>query len=525
MARRKRIPAIVTVGAATPENQQFGLNDPTAWDVFLGGEPASSGVRITRETALTFSPWWRGVNVLSNGVGKLPLYVYRTLPQGKERDTSHPAYYPLRRKPNSLMVAFHFKKLLTAHALQSGNGYAYISRDGAGRPLELLPLDPDTTVPVREAGTVRYLIQVSGEPRKLAADEVFHIKGFNHDGLTGYSVFDKAREDLGLGIGSRKFGSKFFANNARPNVALEIPGRYDEKQEQSIRGAWERAHSGIDNAHRLALLWGGSKLSTFSINAREAQLLETREFSVRDIANWLGLPAHKLGDTTRTSYGSLEQENQDYLDDSLDPWLVAWEEEAWDKLFTEEEKRADRHAVEFDRQQLIRANLTARGSYYQTATGGRAWMTPDEAREQEGLNPMGGEFAELKDPANFTPAVPAGDVEDGDGGTDGEGESALAVRGREVAWWVARKAIRAAEQPSKFMAFLDNLEASWAADAEAALTVPAVEAGKDPGDCARRLVKGIHHLLLEAAGRCKAGELVEGVREAFHRLDYQEFHR
>ena len=56
------------------------------------------------------------------------------------------------------------------------------------------------------------------------------------------------------------------------------------------------------------------------------------------MANLLGVPAHKLGADIKSSYNSLEQENQDYLDQCLDFWLVRWEEECWDKLLTEEEK-------------------------------------------------------------------------------------------------------------------------------------------------------------------------------------------
>ena len=39
-------------------------------------------------------------------------------------------------------------------------------------------------------------------------------------------------------------------------------------------------------------------------------MIETRRLSIIEVANWLGLPPHKLGDDSRTAYNSLEQENR-----------------------------------------------------------------------------------------------------------------------------------------------------------------------------------------------------------------------
>jgi len=76
----------------------------------------------------------------------------------------------------------------------------------------------------------------------------------------------------------------------------------------------------------------------------------------------LKLPPHKLGDSSRTAYNSLEQENQSYLDEALDGWFVTWESECFIKLLTEDQKRTDSHVVEFVREALLRADLTSRGN-------------------------------------------------------------------------------------------------------------------------------------------------------------------
>ncbi len=514
--------------AATPENPRFSLNDPQAWDAFLSGEPASSGVRVTRETALTYAPWWRGVNLLSGDVGKVPLVVYRGVGAGKRPDPSHPAYYALRRKANEYMTAFQFKRLLTSHAITTGNGYAYVSRRGDGSLLPpeesggLLPLNPESTIPAREGGRLLYIVEVGGEKRKVPADNILHVRGFNFDGLMGYSVYDKAREDLGIGIGSRKYGSVFFRNNARPNIAVEVPGRLDERQQQQLREGWERINAGLENAHRLMLLQGGAKLQQFSINARDAQLMELRQFQIVEIANWLGVPPHKLGDSSRTSYNSLEQENQDYLDSGLDPWFVCWEEECWDKLLSEDEKRSDSHHVEFDRDVLVRANLSARASYYRTATGGRAWMTPDEVRGKERMNPLGGDAALLKDPLNMGAGPGPDDANDGPPrGGEAAARAVVEDAARRMVRRLVKAAATAAKRPREFLAWLDGVEAEHGAVVTEAFKAPALVCGPGAfaGEMAAELIAAMREALLDASGRCGPSGLAAAVAARAEELE------
>lgn len=381
--------------AATPENPRFSLNDPAAWDAF-GVTKSASGVTVNRETALTYSPWWRGVNLLSSDVAKLSLLIYRRVgsdpEDGKELATDHQAYQLLRHKPNERQTAHVWKKQMTAHALTEGNAYSVIDRLGDGTPAALLPLDPTSTYPVVESrdgapGRLWYVTAVGGSQRKILPENMWHMKGLSFDGLVGYSVWQKAIDSLGLAIGTKKFATTSLKNFGRPAVVLTHPGTLTEPVKTTLAANWERMHAGIDNAARTAILDRGMQLKEYSFNARDLQLAQTFEFSIRDIANFLGLAPHKLGDTSRTAYSSLEQENQSYLDEGLDPWLVNFEDECRDKLLREAEKEDDSVVVEFDRRALLRADRAALANYYRAALAGQPWMTVNEVRERDGLNP------------------------------------------------------------------------------------------------------------------------------------------
>ena len=483
---------------ATPtlNNPSFDLNSPSAWD-YLASGPSSAGVSVTAETALGYAPMWRGVNIIAGDVGKLTIYIYKRKGEGKERDPAHPAYRLLATEPSTEMflTADVFKQTLQAHALLHGNGYAYIFRSKGGIPLELLPLNPHTTYPVRENGRLWYVTQVNGQDRKLDPADVLHIKGLGFDGLTGYDVITYAKETLGRGMAAGKFASKYFQSSARPSVVIEHPKQLSQPAAQRLRESWDTMHAGIENSHKTAVLEEGMKLNAFSSNAKDAQLLELRQFEIRDVANILGVPPHMLGDTTRTAFASLEQENQSYLDRSLDPWLVKWESECRSKLLTEREKAADSHVVEFLRLALMRVDAAARGEFYNKATAGHPWMTVNEVRGRENMNPIEG-FDEIVPPTNnFGPEEPAPEPEAGPVAEpdkpDDEAERADARRRLrlEVFARITKRAgqivRKAAKKPGEFGEFLEGIGEFdvWAREA-AGLTLEVC--GKDSTACLAR---------------------------------------
>ena len=370
-----------------------------------------TGKEVTAKDALRLAPVWRACEIIGSDIGALPLDLFtRQADGGRDKATAHPAYQLLRYQPHPLIDAMQFRLTLQAHACLRGNGYAWIERDGGARPLSLTPMDPDRTYPVRANGEVQYVTMIGGRQFKLDAMDVLHIRGLGSDGLVGYSVIEYFAQALGLAQAARMYGAKFFANAAMPRVVLEHPAKLSKEATDRLRESWNKMHQGLDKAHATAVLEEGLKAHPLSVSAKDAQLLELMAVSAREIAVWFGLPPHFLGDTTRTSFASLEQENQSYLDRALNRWLVTWESECRAKLLTEAEKRSDSVYVEFNRRALVRADIVARYNAYRIGTGGAPFLAPDEVRVAENMNPLGGKFAEPLLPSNNY--EPAGDTPD-----------------------------------------------------------------------------------------------------------------
>ena len=191
------------------ENPSVPLTDPDAWHDVFGGGPSDAGVVVNRQTALTYATFWRGLNLISGAVAKLPFYVKKYRHDGGwEKYKKHPSYRLLLRKPNQFMIALVLRRTMQYHALIRGNGYAYINRLGSGAPDPdngLLLLDPEETYPVVANRRLWYVTSVGTAQRKLPPEDVFHLKGMGFDGLCGHDVLQIGRQSLGMGLAARKF--------------------------------------------------------------------------------------------------------------------------------------------------------------------------------------------------------------------------------------------------------------------------------------------------------------------------------
>jgi HK97 family phage portal protein len=329
----------------------------------FGGGSTTAGITVNHSTAIAYPPLWRAVNLVSGDVAKIPFDLYRRKKNNsRELATKHPAYKLVRRKSNKWITAYSFKKLLTYHALWYGNGYALIVRNGGGMVENLVPLDPASMSIMQADGELWYIPQgmrnSDGKQVRYRAEDVFHLKGLSHDGLIGYDVISVMRHQLGLGMAAQEFGARYFSNGASMGGVLMVPGRFDEDKARNILQMWNEMATGVAKSHKVGVLQDGVEYKQITSTMEQSQFTETRQFEVRSVANIMGVPPHKLGDDTRTAFASLEQENQSYLQECLDQWLCAWEDEAYDKLLGETEKRLDSHFFEFNRKALIRTDIS-----------------------------------------------------------------------------------------------------------------------------------------------------------------------
>ncbi|MFB7031720.1 MULTISPECIES: phage portal protein [unclassified Streptomyces] len=387
-----------------------GLATPEKWveDWMRGGSTNSAGIRVDQDTALTYSPFFAGVRVLSEDLGGLPLFLYERLKRGKQRASGHPLYPLLHDQPNPMMSSVWLREVLTSHAITWGDGVGYVvSNERTGVVEEIWPLRPDRlTIGVKRTGPgqferrYRYDDDVNGVHTVLLPHEVLHIAGLGFDGVRGYPVVELAANSIGLGLATEHHGAKVFSNGAAPGGALSHPGNLSPEARRRMADDWENIHRGIDRAHRVAILEEGVTFQQVGVPNDSAQFLETRKLQIGEMARWLRLPPHKIGDLDRATFSNIEQQGLDYIQSALNIWLVRWEQAILTQLLLPSERA--RYYPEFLVDSLLRGDTLAR---YQAYAIGRqwGWLSANDVRDKENLNPVAGGDDYLV-PLNMVPA-------------------------------------------------------------------------------------------------------------------------
>lgn len=376
--------------------KMLAASNPTSFDAALqaagfamAGGYTSAGVTVNAETALKLSAVYACDRLISETVASLPALVFERLPDGgRKRATNHPLYDVLHRAPNDYQTPVEFFDYLTHCAIMRGNGMARIVAGPRGFADQLIPLNPDhVQIEAAANGALRYRVNEPDRPQEVLGDaDVLHVKGMSADGKVGVSVIAYAREALGLALGAERFGARYFKNNARPGGVLEVAKALSPEAGKKLKASWEAAQGG-ENQGRVAVLEDGVTFKETSINNKDSQFLETREFQAEDICRWFRVPPHMVGLTSKvTSWGSgIEQLGQGFITYTLMPWLVRWQQAISRDLILAPNK----YFVEFATEALLRGDLKARYDAYAIARD-KGWYSVNDIRRKENENPIPG---------------------------------------------------------------------------------------------------------------------------------------
>lgn len=460
-----------------------GRNQDHLWNpISLSSSAMSSaGVKISERSVLGYPPMWRAINLIASSVAGLPCDCFRRQRNGgKKVDMRHPAQFLMEKKANKWTHAFTFRRAMTAIAVLQGNSYAAIDRTN-GRAAGFLMWDARQTMIRQVEGQLWYVTHIKGEPVRVKAEDMLHIRGLGGDGLCGWLLMDLMADALGVGMAAQQFGGRYFSQGSSMSGLLMVPGSFNEEKIRNTMQAWNGMQTGLTQSHKVALLQDGVKFQQLTIPNDAAQFLQTREHEIRStVSNITGVPPHMLGDSTRTSHNSLESEGQSYLDYTLQPWLKTWEAELEDKLLTDKEKENDTHVIEFNREALIQMTFESKvnGIYRQKEAGLINTNTGRALLNLPGIGPDGDKYYH---PANW---VEVGKEPDPNAGGKPMSEEpkktdettnilrAMVTSSVTQAVKIERDRVvqRAGMQAAKFITAVDEFYATWTDS-----TLPALE--------------------------------------------------
>ena len=154
-----------------------------------------------------------------------------------------------------------------------------------------------------------------------------------------------------------------------------------EQQMKNLRQSWDEARSS-SNGTGTIFIPADLKFQQLSSSAKDSALVESRLYNVSEIGRWLQISPFLLGDLSHNAYGSLSESQMAFLLYTLNPYIIALEQEMNRKLIMP--SRYGREHVDLDQNSILAIDKEKQANYLGNLVKS-GLMTPNEARKVLGL--------------------------------------------------------------------------------------------------------------------------------------------
>lgn len=280
---------------AEKRSAEISISNPVLADYFGIGNRSFAGVQVSESGALTLSAVFRAVSVIAGAIAALPMRTLREDSDGmRERVKS---FLDEPGGPEGL-TAFEWRELIMWHLCLHGDAFLVHGFNGAGALASLTPLHPrsvsaewDSAVP----GGKKFTVTVDdGTTRDFDSSNLTHLMGPSLDGLRGMSVIGMARNGFGTAIAGDRAAARMFANGALISGMVTTEENISEDEAKELKAGLTAKVQGYENAGDIAFVNRNLRFTPWTMNAADAQFLESREFSISEIGRWFGVPANLL---------------------------------------------------------------------------------------------------------------------------------------------------------------------------------------------------------------------------------------
>ena len=344
-----------------------------------------AGTVITQDTSLKIGAVYACVRLLADTVSTLPVDTFYR--EGGARRPFRPKPLWVENPDLGTAREDHLQQAMVS-LLLDGNVFIRIFRSRTGEIVSLVVLDP-TRVDVRRNPATREIEYVidGATDKTLRADEVLHITELRKPGaLRGVSRIDEVKQSLGLAAALEEFSARFFGQGSTTTGIIEWPGNLTREQAKDLATGFEDGHKGLKRSHRPGVLFGGARFVKTGVDPNEAQMLESRQFAVEEIARIFRCPLNLLQVSTpgAMSYASVEQNAIQFAQYTLRP-IISKFETAYSSLLP------GPAFIKFNLDAILRGDIQTRFAAY--STGQLAgFLTVNDIRRLEDMpNVEGGD--------------------------------------------------------------------------------------------------------------------------------------
>jgi HK97 family phage portal protein len=284
---------------------------------------------ITAETAIKTAAVIRCVDVVSTDMATMPLDLLRRTAKGSEKAKDHRLYELLHTKPNDETTAFDFRRMFFYNYMLTPAAYAFIERDRNGFITALYNM-PSRYCRLKrnEETNERYVEYNNGKIiTKIYPENLLYMPGPRlSDSDNPLDPMDLASKVLGLSSSLNDFAANYFKNGANAGAVVSLLDAKSGPLFEQFRDDFNKAYAGIQNSNKALVLAGNVKFEKVNNNPTDAQALESRQYQAIEVCRMMGVSPMKIFEYGRATWGNMEQVNIEYVNSTLNPRAVQFEQ-------------------------------------------------------------------------------------------------------------------------------------------------------------------------------------------------------
>ena len=341
------------------ENEENNANLTDEEKLFL----KAFGVDYTSYSgaALKEITYFTCIKILSEAIGKTPLYLERETEDGIERMTDDNLFELLSLRPNPYMSAIDCWKAVEALRQHDGISGLY-KMYKKGMLVALYPIRI-TGITIDDAGLIRskqkhkvlvdFTVAGTGLEHSALYEELLIFKGFSLDGINTHSIRDLARSTIDTNLKSQNYLNSLYDAGLTNKIVVQLTS--DLKQEKEIKKVQEKFSRIYSKSKRIFTVPAGFNVSALNLSLSDAQFEQIRRMTISQIAAMFGIKMHQLNDLKDANNNSLEQQQVSFLVDTLLILYESIEQEVTYGLITKE-KRRQGYQCKFNTNVILRSS-------------------------------------------------------------------------------------------------------------------------------------------------------------------------
>lgn len=384
-----------------------------ALDALLGKAPSSVGVgwfngsdgifwtdrdKIPAERLMKQMRNWvfACVRAISERVGQANLRLYKVGKSGAWDEIESHELLELLHAPSQNMTKVELLELTSAHMELTGNAYWFLEgtegKNPKAKPTGIDVISPTDIEPI-----------LTQDKKQVAAWKIKRADGLHYDVLPAHSVLhikyvSPLNKLAGLGATeaaadaidsdnyARQFQRNFFKKGAVPSVFLSTPAGTTTEARQHLQQTFEERYMG-ENQRTVAAIPSGTKIDVINQNPRDMEFVELRRVSRDEIFAMYRVPHVILGlgageNLNRATADTTEYVFAKYTIQPKVDRIVMFVNEYLVPLFGDN--------LVLDSDSMVPENVELGINRNRAALGNKAWMTVNEIRIEDGLEPVEG---------------------------------------------------------------------------------------------------------------------------------------